>query len=322
MKNIVKSPEEDADASSPFSRLPDEIILQIVNKLIDLKALCFCYLVSKRFSSIVLQVDAISFTSSMIDANIPDTNTISDVARSRPRPTEVSSFFGEAFLSAKGFLNKFKGVKSLYIELPSVGHRAIDNRCLFKWKVKFGKKSVSFIFLSPNSICDKDGFYLNGNGDEEEDVDLTSDLIKKKFAISIWCMEDVMAWYIMFLHLLDNLPMLEGVSITDSGRRGRFSLNGEKLSEVKQWWLHPPLEPRKELLGIPNMVSKCYIPVLNLPVSGYMMKGIFCALMESKNLDGEIDGLLNSEDGFDDKEEAAYIEAMKEVLEKHRGLMD
>ncbi|CAH1412589.1 unnamed protein product [Lactuca virosa] len=289
------------DASSPFSRLPDEIILQIVNKLIDLKALCFCYLVSKQLSSIVLQVDAISFASSMIDPNIPDKNTISDVAPSRPRPTEVSSFFGESFLSAKGFLNKFKGVKSLYIELPSVGHRAIDNRCLFKWK---------------------DGFYLNGNGDEEEDVELTSDLIKKKFAISIWCMEDVMAWYIMFLHLLDNLPMLEGVSITDSGRRGRFSLNGEKLSEVKQWWLHPPLEPRKELVGIPNMVSKCYIPVLNLPVSGYMMKGIFCALMESKNLDGEIDGLLNSEDGFDDKEEAAYTEAMKEILEKHRGLMD
>ncbi|CAH1412587.1 unnamed protein product [Lactuca virosa] len=320
MKKIVKSRKKKNADASLFSRLPDEIILQIVNKLIDLKTLCFCYLVSKRLSSIVLQVDTISFTAPL-DPNIPDKNTISDVDPSRPNPPKLSSFFGESFLSANGFLNTFTGVKSLYMEFPSFGHRDIDNNCLFKWKVKLGHKALSFIFLSPSSICDKDGLYLNGNVGEEEDLELLSDLLKNKLAISFQCLQDVIAWYVMLLHLLNNLPMLEEVSITDLGRRGRLSLSGKKLREVKEW-VHSASETVFDRVEVPDMVSKCYIPVLKLPVSGYVMKGVFCAVMEMKDLHGENDnGLLDSENGFEDKEEAAYIEAMKEVLEKDNGMM-
>ncbi|CAI9277534.1 unnamed protein product [Lactuca saligna] len=84
MKNSVESREEDANVSSSFSRLPDEIILQILNKLIDLKTLCFCYLVSKHLSSIVLQIEAISFTAPLLNLNprISDKNTVSDVSPS------------------------------------------------------------------------------------------------------------------------------------------------------------------------------------------------------------------------------------------------
>ncbi|CAH1412585.1 unnamed protein product [Lactuca virosa] len=91
MKNIVKSGEVDADASSSFSRLPDEIILQILNKLIDLKTLCFCYLICRRFSSIVLQVDVISFTAPFLEPKIPDKTTAGDVA---PLPPKLSSYYG------------------------------------------------------------------------------------------------------------------------------------------------------------------------------------------------------------------------------------
>nr|KAJ0215591.1 hypothetical protein LSAT_V11C300146950 [Lactuca sativa] len=76
LRNLEKSGEGDANDSSPISRLPDEIILLILNRLIDLKTLCFCYLVSKRFFSIVLQVDAISFASPVLNPHISDKNTI------------------------------------------------------------------------------------------------------------------------------------------------------------------------------------------------------------------------------------------------------
>ncbi|KAI3751656.1 hypothetical protein L2E82_22747 [Cichorium intybus] len=73
----AKSHEEDTYASSSITRLADEIILQILNKLLDLKILCVCYLVSKRFPSIVLQVDAVSFTAPLLDSNVPDNNAAS-----------------------------------------------------------------------------------------------------------------------------------------------------------------------------------------------------------------------------------------------------
>ncbi|CAI9277517.1 unnamed protein product [Lactuca saligna] len=309
MKNIVKYRKEDADASSPFSRLPDEIILQIINKLIDFKTLGFCYLVSKRFSSIVLQVDAISFTVPFIDPNIPDKNTVDDVVPSRPFPPMVSSFFGESFLSTYTFLSKFKGVKSLSIELASFGHRAIDNRCLFKWKVKFGNRIESFMFLSPHSVYDKDGSSLSGNGDEEEEENLViHGMFRRNFEISLQCLEDVIAWHIMLMDIVKDLPMLEEVSITDSGRRGRLSLSGEKLIEVKEW-VNSASKAEFSRVEVPTVMSNGYIPLLKLPVSGYVMKEIYFGVMKMKDLEGGNDGVMSIENGSEDKEEAAYTEA-------------
>ncbi|CAI9277524.1 unnamed protein product [Lactuca saligna] len=311
MRNLKKSQEADADDSSSISRLPDEIILQILNKLIDLKTLCFCYLVSKRFSSIVLQVDAItiSFTSPLVNPPIPDKNTLSDVAPLLPK---LYSYYGESFVSATNFLRKFKGVKFLRIEPPPSHRIAIDNRFLVKWKVKFGCRVESFIFLSPNSVSDKDGFYLYGNGDDEEDIELTIDSIKQRRHISFQCLREANLWHMMLLDCANGFPKLEDVSITGSGRRERLSLSGEKLIEVKAW-LHSASKTELARVDVLTQVSECYIPVLKLPVSGYVMKGVFVMVMGMHNLQGGNDFLMNSENGgFEDKEEAAlYTEAVQ-----------
>lgn len=64
-----------------------------------------------------------------------------------------------------------------------------------------------------------------------------------------------------------------------------------------------------------EVMSKCRIPSLKLPVSGYVMKGVNLLLMHRKN-----DSFENI-DFYDDSEdhvEAAYTEAMREIVEKHR----
>ncbi|CAH1412578.1 unnamed protein product [Lactuca virosa] len=249
--------------SSSISRLPDEIILLILNRLIDLKTLCFCYLVSKRFSSIVVQVDAISFASPVLNPHISDKNTISDVSPSR------------SFL---------RMISSLY-------------------------------------VCDKDGLCVNGNGDEEESVELIGDLLKNKHVISFQCLQDIMAWHVMLLYLVNDLPMLEEVSISDSGRRGRLSLSGKELSEVKEW-VHSASETVLNRVNVPTIMRNCYFSVLKLPVSGYVMKGIYFCVMEMKDIEGGNEFLMSSENGgFEDKEESAYTEAMMEILKKYKGMM-
>ncbi|KAL4567656.1 hypothetical protein LXL04_023246 [Taraxacum kok-saghyz] len=355
MKNIVKSGEEDADASSSFSRLPDELILQIINRLIDLKTLCFCYLVSKRFSSIVLQVDAVSFTAPLLNSPTSDDNTFGDVdggglprkffrllingvvfkplsllrrmivTQSKPLPPIISSFYGQSFRSAVTFLSKFKGVKSLTVELPSSSHKGIDSSCLFKWKVRFGSRIESFFFLSPDSISETDEFHVNEIGDEE-DINISNDLFRQKVHNAFQCLKDVILRHRMLLYIAKDLPMLEEVYITDSGRRGRLSISGAKLAEVKKEWVSSALETVKSEMNrieIPSSVKHCYIPFLDMPISGYVMKGITLIVMDMNGFQGGIgnDGLMNSEDGLEDKEEAAYTEAVMEILENHKGGM-
>ncbi|CAI9277529.1 unnamed protein product [Lactuca saligna] len=192
-------------------------------------------------------------------------------------------------LPANGFLSKFTGVKSLYIELPFSDHRVVQNRCLFKWRVKFGSRVQSFVFLSPNYVCDNDGIYQIGKVDEENELISIAQRINKKRDISYRCLNDVIAWHVMLMNIVKDLPMLEEVSITDSGRRGRLSLSGEKLIEVKEW-VHSASEAEINSRKGSFIGTETCIPVLKLPVSG--------------------------EYGFEDKEEAAYTEAAKDVLEK------
>ena len=127
-----------ADDSSSISCLPDEIVLQILSKLVDFKTLCLCELVSNRFRRIVRQVETISFTSF--------TDPFADPPTEELIPTNIPASLG-SYWSAIRCLQNFRRVKSLRIQVPSSFD---NNHLLFKWKIKFGIRVDSFIFLSPN----------------------------------------------------------------------------------------------------------------------------------------------------------------------------
>ncbi|KAK9059106.1 hypothetical protein SSX86_021725 [Deinandra increscens subsp. villosa] len=360
MNATEKFHEEAAADSSSLNRLPDEIILQILTKLVDLKTLCFCHLVSRRFSSIVLQVDTVSFIAPLLNPPTSDHNTDSDpaatgfpkklfwslingvvlkpihllrrmvVPSTRPLPPIISSFYGDSFRSAVSFLSKFRGVKSLSIELPSSTHRGIDNSCLFKWKVKFGNRIESFLFLSPNSISDtnssshvKQNNNIENIEEEEEETEPSIDSFKQKVHIAFQCLKDVIVRHRMLLYFMKDLPVLEKVCITDSGERGRLSLSGGKLAEVREWIHSAPdnVKPQMNRIEVPVNVSQCYVPVLNMPVSGCVMKGITLVVMRMDDVEGEDDCFTNGEDGFGDRVELAYSEAVMEILENHKDKM-
>ncbi|CAI9277542.1 unnamed protein product [Lactuca saligna] len=156
-------------------------------------------------------------------------------------------------------------------------------------------------------------------------MDLSNDLFRQKVHIAFQCLKDVILRHRMLLYIIKDLPMLEEASITDSGRRGRLSLSGEKLAEVKKGWVSSAMETVKSEMNrieVPASVSQCHIPVLDMPISGYVMKGVTLVVMEMNGLHDEKDSLMNSEDdGSEDKEEAAYTEAVMEILEKHKDRM-
>nr|GEW12174.1 hypothetical protein [Tanacetum cinerariifolium] len=294
-----------ADDYSSFSCLPDEMVLQILSKLVDFKTLCLCKLVSKRFWRIIDQVDTICFTSF--------TDPFADPPSKEVIPSDTLASLG-SYWSAIICLMDFGRVKSLRIQVPSFFD---NNHLLFKWKINFGTRVDSFIFLSPNSVFPNKESYVNANGQEEEEEDM--ELYRKKKDIAFQCLEDVVVKFRLLMHPITSLPLLQDVSITDPGQKVRVSLNGEKVAEMR--YLSEPGELKKLHEDIPYRMSKCYVPLLKLPVSGYIMKGVTLLLLGRNDLlDDDIDSFMNIDlNDFEDKEEVPYSEAVIEIVKKHRS---
>ena len=78
------------------------------------------------------------------------------------------------------------------------------------------------------------------------------------------------------------------------------------------------MEQKPKRVDFPRRISRCYVPLLELPVSGYVMKGVSLILMLRDDLPDDIDSFMKSDD-VEDNEEAAYTEAIMQILKKHRG---
>ncbi|KAJ9537504.1 hypothetical protein OSB04_030237 [Centaurea solstitialis] len=334
---------------SSFNRLPDEIVLEILSKLTDLKTLCICRLVSRRFFFIVVKIDAISYTAPLVNPSYLDLDITGNggftkklfwyfingvflkplnllcsmlTAGSNASRPPVVPIYGQSFVSALWSLMRFRGLKYLSIELPDSGHQGVDDRSLFKWMVRFGTRLESYVFLWPNSVCDSNGLHVNGNGDgvggEEEGIALRM----KKVNVGIKCVMDVLVRRRMLLGLVCNFPLLERVCITDSGKRGRVSLSGGEVGKVRDWLFSSSETPvgRMNIMDFPGSTSEYHVPILHLPVSGFVMKGITLVVVDRGNLEGGNDSFVNEdEDGFGDEMEAVYSEAVMEILKSQRG---
>ena len=313
MLSLMKVERDESGDGSSFSHLPDEMVLLILRKVIDLKTLCLCKLVCKRFNQIVLRVDTIFLNVPLIGNPSSDSNTLDESS--------------DSFLSGFKSLLSFKGLKSLHIELPPSVNDA-DNGFFFKWKFILGEKIDSFVFLSPNSVCD-----TKENVQDEEEDDLV--LAAQKRCIAIHCVVNALFRRKILLATIDTFPLLEKISITDSGKRGRVSHSGEKVVDWRNWLSSHPETLNKEMKRH-SRLSRCYVPLLELPVSGYVMKGVTLILLERTNLgNDQNDSFMKSDDHddnfmsnydddsvFEDNEEAAYSEAVMEIFKKHRGRIE
>ncbi|KAG6416744.1 hypothetical protein SASPL_124182 [Salvia splendens] len=186
-----------------FDRLPDSLILLIFNQIGDVKALGRCCVVSRRFHSLVPQVDNVVVR---VDCVISDedssSNSPSSAAADKSRHP-ISSIFRIFFSglfkplqslsqliipSARGFplpedfdceaeentvthhsptqvLKNFNEIKQLRIELPT-GELGIDEGVLLKWKAEFGSTLESCVILGAESVSQSENSGVNDNGAE------------------------------------------------------------------------------------------------------------------------------------------------------------
>ncbi|PWA42877.1 F-box domain, Leucine-rich repeat domain, L domain-like protein [Artemisia annua] len=129
--------------------------------------------------------------------------------------------------------------------------------------------------------------------------------------------------HFILLSCIKSIPSLEKVSIMDCDKRWRVSASGVKVTEVRND-LTLPSESLHMRLELGYRANRCYVPLLELPVSSYVMKGVTLFLFERDDLrEDEYDSFWKTVVAdFEDKEEAVYCEAMMEIFKNRMGWIE
>ncbi|CAM8992896.1 unnamed protein product [Rhodiola kirilowii] len=175
-----------------FDELPDSLILLIFNKIGDVKALGRCCVVSRRFQSLVPQVENVLVRVDCVisdDDDDPNSDTGSGKSRGgfsnlarlvfggivKPLqalgmllgPKRSNLGMGSSALAVGGgevdqggvthhsptqVLRNFSEIRSLRIELPS-GELGTDDGVLLKWRAEFGSTLDNCVILGASSVA-------------------------------------------------------------------------------------------------------------------------------------------------------------------------
>ncbi|KAA8544567.1 hypothetical protein F0562_022574 [Nyssa sinensis] len=252
---------------SNLNGLPDELLFLIFHKVLDLKCLFCCSLVSKRFASIVPLIHSVSVTiphrksnSDHLRNSWPHQNLskklldflkydviakplhyfFSRIIALAPRqPLLVEPIYDEIkFRTACEFLKKFKELQSLQIEIPF--SRRSEGDSLIKWSAEISGELEIFAILLSKS-CRKMTAEENYEEEDEYDDDEVesvcplNDVMMSRLDTAVQCLTD--AWWRRHLlklqHVFDDHGLLSDVVVTDTNKWGKIFMRGEQL--IEQW---------------------------------------------------------------------------------------
>ncbi|KAG5517445.1 hypothetical protein RHGRI_038001 [Rhododendron griersonianum] len=336
-----------------FQRLPDDVVLNIFDKLSDIQCLCRCFVVSKRFSSLIPLVQTVSIESKTWSSKYDcktvhwksnyghgGTLPLGDFAENlitnlvlRPlRELYNRSLFPTSHRDVSGviFLARLTHVQALNIELPSnfVG----DNDSVFKWGAKFTPNldSVTFLYASSLSkMMESERQQQESESEEEEEemeLGITNRERNRRVVIAIECIKDAVLWLGILCFVSDcplsHFPMLQSVTITDSKKKGaKLCLSGEKLAECRNTFSMTRMHSLLSMgwsWTLENM-RVGYVPVLHLPMSEYVMKGV--TIVNYKMFaDDDYDAYKAMVDAFAEEQDV-FSEAVVQIQEKHKDCM-
>ncbi|KAJ0020036.1 hypothetical protein Pint_30901 [Pistacia integerrima] len=327
-----------------FDRLPDALLLLIFNKLLDVKALSRCLSVCKRFSSLIPQTNALfvsippripvskpgyglCLASLRIFFNRVFTKPFKHCRRivASKSPSSKSSNVHHSFINV---LKKFEDVKFIHIQFPFYGSGIdlVGGDCLVKWKAEFGGQLKSCIILGATSYFLAKVKELQEQEQEEERF-LTDDELRVRIIWTISCLIAASARHHFLKKILLDHPNLESVVISDEQKQGKLCMGREELVEMRGCM--EPFAASKPLLIERTKVSDLsiklsYAPELELPVSGYRMRG--ATLVVIRPVDGDLmrKGLSDGEllgSGFDGDhgEEKVFAEAVGEMMKMKKS---
>ncbi|KAL2455519.1 Uncharacterized protein Adt_47242 [Abeliophyllum distichum] len=322
------------DMEDNFSRLPEQLLVSIFTKLANLKFLCRCSLVCKRFASTMSGIQNVSLTLPSSEAS--SFKSTQDKCKLFQkilciRSEEIPGFIQSESIQKLNFiifLQKFEKLESIYLEFTCP--KNISNSPFLEWKAKCGSSRAeieSLVCLIPGSIhkiteCQPD--------EKQENQLYFSEFLNSQIDNCLglcWsCTECV--------HLLCILikchHSLKCATITNSEKQGILVLKDEQLI----LWRNSINEEGFDC-ELPLCLMIASLQVLNLPLSGYLMKKVCLVIIkfielarddyddDDDDYDGGEEDLITWDYDEDiltwdfDEEEKLLGEALKEILSNH-----
>ncbi|KAA8544551.1 hypothetical protein F0562_022590 [Nyssa sinensis] len=302
-----------------FDRLPDALVRLIFNRIHDAKSICRCKSVSKRFASIIPEIDTVFLTiprrypipikddhakesddrnskssshslsrnllKSLINKVI--TKPLQFILQIVTRKSSSSRLFDDenelSYHSPNEVLKNFNEIQSLQIELPARGGEIGSNGddSLLKWKAEFGSALKSCLILGATSfprgaqICNDNGKQRRVQEQQQpESSSFTDDELKLRVVWTISCLIAASARHYLLQQVVSDHAMLQNVVVTDATKQGKLCMTEEQIEELRSYAKSSVKLDSLERSQVPALKMKLwYVPVLELPESGCVMKG-------------------------------------------------
>ncbi|CDY46634.1 hypothetical protein HID58_025858 [Brassica napus] len=220
-----------------FDGLPDAIVVDILNKVVDVKTLHRCSSVCKRFNSLVPQSESLFFR---LDQDV--------TTESRP-DSPVSNIFQSLVKSFQGFLSlfskpakpirftnlspnipskilsRFDRIKNLEVELPG-GDVSLEKGAAVKWKAEFGKTLKTCVVVAFRSASTVSSSPPDGE----------SDAIGLETRV-VWTISSLMAAstrHFLMSEVVKEHKEMESLVMHDVGGEGTVVMGTEGLREFRK----------------------------------------------------------------------------------------
>uniref|UniRef100_A0A1D1YRW6 F-box protein At5g46170 n=1 Tax=Anthurium amnicola TaxID=1678845 RepID=A0A1D1YRW6_9ARAE len=248
-----------------FDRVPDSIVLLVLNKVADVRSLGRCCAVSRRFSALVPLVHDVYVK---IDRVVTVDGDAADEASnpSSPKPCNLFSSLLKLVVfavlkplhhlrsTACGYkpllpqlshhspaqvLKNFAHVRNLRIELPA-GDVGTEGGVLLKWRAEFGSTLQSCVILGGTRMDRK----AAAGGDPEQPPSEDNGSIPDSFYTNgglklrvVWTISSLIAAstrHYLLRQIIRDHPTLRSLVLTDADGQGTLSMGQEQLREFRE----------------------------------------------------------------------------------------
>ncbi|OQU78753.1 hypothetical protein SORBI_3008G042000 [Sorghum bicolor] len=285
-----------SEAADQFERLHDAVLLDVLHRIGDVKALGRCALVSRRFHALVPLVNSV-----FVRVNCPIhalaqilSPAAAAVSRRSDPPLPASPPAPVADVShhpPSEVLRSFRELRCLHIELPT-GELGIDDGVLLKWKADFGSTLGSCVILGASSVlskpptgsttqaepaaADSTAAAPDTSRETEEPGSLPDSLytnggLKLRVVWTISSLIAASARHYSLHPIICNHETLESLDLTDADGQGVLTMDKRQLQELRVRPVSPSESSHRTLMPALSMRLH-YAPLIELP-GGTLLKG-------------------------------------------------
>lgn len=275
-----------------FDRIPDSLVLLILNKIADVQSLGRCSAVSKQFNSLVPLVHDVYVKIDQVvsvDGDYDDAFNPSSL-----KPQNLFSHFLKLMIftllkpfhhlrnthggnkplfprlshhSPAQVLKNFTHIHNLTIELPA-GDVGTEEGVLLKWRAEFGSTLQNCVILGGTRVDRKLASTeletgLEDNGSIPESF-YTNGGLKLRVVWTISSLIAASTRHYLLRPIIKDHPTLKSLVLTDADGQGTLSMGVDQLKEFREKPLAASASSNRTQVPASNMKLR-YAPYLELP---------------------------------------------------------